>query len=323
MGRERWNTTAFTDAVKARKAAGIDDFAFSKTTLSRSGSLHPDMDPSLKDKRLSLYPSADKPTTSVTIAIDVTGSGGAVPGIIQNDLPQLMGLLSVEEYVQWPNIQIMGIGDVYSDDYPLQVSQFEADIKIDDCLRSLVLEGGGGGTMQESYEIALWYAANMNQLQSWEDGRKGFLFIVGDEMPYPTVKKEHIQKLIGTEYAPQADLSLEQVMQDVLEKYHVYYIICQGSAYYNDPRVINTWKNLLANPQNVIRLPRADDISETCAGIVGIMGGVPIHKITSDLRALGSDMRTVDTVTTALAAIDTTGITHHPKQQGSSSVLRL
>ena len=58
-----------------------------------------------------------------------------------------------------PQIMFGAIGDATCDRVPLQVGQFESDNRMDDDLGRIVLEGGGGGQMTESYELAMYFMA--------------------------------------------------------------------------------------------------------------------------------------------------------------------
>ena len=55
---------------------------------------------------------------------------------------------------------IMGIGDLAYDNSPIQISQFESDIRIAEQLDKLWFENGGGGNDYESYTAA-WYMGSI------------------------------------------------------------------------------------------------------------------------------------------------------------------
>ena len=77
---------------------------------------------------------------------------------------------------------VAAVGDAYTDQAPLQCTQFEADISLASQIRSLWLEGNGGGNNGESYSAAHLLAALKTSTDSFErHGRKGYLFTIGDE----------------------------------------------------------------------------------------------------------------------------------------------
>ena len=111
----------------------------------------------------------EKPqVTPIIIAFDVTGSMGDIPKVlIKGGLGGLMKKLLERSSIPNPHVMFMAVGDVNCDQSPLQVTQFEADIRIAKQLKDLYLEGGGGGNGSESYPIAWYFAANKTQLDSF------------------------------------------------------------------------------------------------------------------------------------------------------------
>ena len=88
--------------------------------------------------------SAEHPNTKpVILALDVTGSMGRAAVNVAKQLNVVM----TELYNKVNDIEfmIMGIGDFAYDYAPLQVSQFESDIRIAEQLDKISFEGGGGG----------------------------------------------------------------------------------------------------------------------------------------------------------------------------------
>lgn len=313
--KKRWEPDDFDKVDADLKKKGKDAFAYSQQAMANNSDLSELNDPTQHGFRLSAdLPNAEK--TSIVICTDVTGSGHHVPRVIRENTPKLMGLLSVQGYVDFPDIQMMAMGDARTDSYPLQVPDFESSAEnIDNALRAMVLEGNGGGQGSETYELAMWYACNMDKLDAWKRGKKGFFFIIGDELPCEYVDPRHIAKYILGDGSGEAQsmlkaqtsrIPLKEVVEDLLSKYHAYYIICEGSMYYNDSTVTNTWKDLLG-AENVIKLPKPENISETIAAIVGYMSGVKLDKIQSDLKDLGNSKAFIDQVTVALTLAGSNG----------------
>jgi hypothetical protein len=110
-------------------------------------------------------------------------------------------------------------------------------------------------------------------MDCWEKRRrKGYLFMIGDEMPYPAVKRREVQRLLGPTAALQADIPLDQLIAEVREKFHVYYIIPGGASHGSDPRILNFWQDHLG-PQNVLHLEDPADTSESIALTIGATEG--------------------------------------------------
>ena len=82
---------------------------------------------------------------------------------------------------------------------------------MDDDLGRILLEGGGGGQMTESYELAMYFMARhtVDRLLR-KRGRRGYLFIIGDELAYPRSRPGRCGRVIGDELAediPLTDMS--------------------------------------------------------------------------------------------------------------------
>src|SRR5262249_26010298 len=141
-------------------------------------------------------------STPIAVLFDVTGSMGGVPRELVRKLPELYGLLLRKGYVEHPQVMFGAIGDATTDRVPLQFGQFESDNRADGDLLKMVLEGGGGGQTTESYELAAYFMARHTAIDSWERrGRKGYVFFIGDEQPYPQVDPLQVRELIGDDLA--------------------------------------------------------------------------------------------------------------------------
>ena len=122
-----------------------------------------------------------------------------------------------------PHIMFMGIGDAYCDDAPLQVTQFEGNIKMIDQLQQIYLEQGGGGNNSEGYNLAWHFAAYHTSCDAFEkDGRKGFLFTFGDDGPTPDLNRAILDKV----YGPREEVlaTNEQMLARLAGMYHVFHI---------------------------------------------------------------------------------------------------
>src|SRR5688572_16688167 len=252
MGSGLWSATTYNDRAFARKRDGRDAFDYSNAA-KQSGQLrvHPTLNPFGMRVRESRDSQDHPECNAVIISLDVTGSMSAVVRGIHAALPRLHELLLGHNYLPHPQILFGAVGDATCDYVPLQVGQFESDNRMDQNLENLVLEGGGGGQKTESYELMLYAAARHTSIDCFEKRqRKGYLFMIGDEMAYPSVKAREVNDLIGG--GLQESVPLARVVAEVKQKYHLYYVIPGGAAHGADAAVISFWQKHLG-PRNVIR----------------------------------------------------------------------
>jgi len=309
MGSGVWSTDVYDAAARYRKASGTSAFAYSD---GGARAVHPALDPrgvAMRESR-----DSDEHPTSVAIAVlfDVTGSMGGVPRVLQTKLPALLGLLLRKGYVRDPQLMFGAVGDATCDRVPLQVGQFESDNRMDDDLGRIVLEGGGGGQMTESYELALYFMARHTSIDCYDKrGRRGYLFIVGDEKAYGRVKPEEVARVIGDDLRER--VTLKQILAEVRTRYDVYYLLPAGSAHAGNDQVLGFWRDLLG--QNVIELDDLDAVCETIALTVGLgEDAIDLDEGLDDIAGLGSVA--TSTLSKALARVDRGAIATSSLPQG-------
>ena len=298
MGSGIWSTSVYDAARKMR--GGASAFGYSD---SGARTVHPDLDPhgvAMRESR-----DSDEHPTSLAIAVlfDVTGSMRSVPRALQSKLPQLLGLLIRKGYTEHPQIMFGAIGDATVDRAPLQVGQFESDNRMDGDLQHILLEGGGGGQKTESYELALYFMARHTVTDCFtKRGKRGYLFIIGDEMPYNRVKPSEASGVIGDSLPEPVPLPV--ITAEVTRRWDTYYILPEGSSYVGDAEVLQAWRELLG--QNVIELADLDAACETIALTIGLgEDAVDLDAGLADLADVGSDAAPV--VSKALARIGEQG----------------
>jgi hypothetical protein len=296
MGSGIWSTDVYDAADRYRRATGASAFAYSD---SGARTAHAALDP----KGVALRESRDSvehpDSVAIAVLFDVTGSMGSVPRVLQQKLPQLLGLLLRKGYVKDPQILFGAIGDATCDRVPLQVGQFESDNRLDDDLGRFVLEGGGGGQMTESYELAMYFMARHTAIDCHEKrGRRGYLFIIGDEAAYKRVKPAEVEAFIGDRLAE--PIGLRAIVDEVRRTYDTYYILPAGSSYAGNTTILDFWRDLLG--QNVIALDDLDAVCETIALTVGLgEDSIDLDEGLADLHEVGS--AAAGTVGKALARI--------------------
>ncbi len=283
MGSGRWSTHVYDAAARMRRRTGKSAFAYSD---SGARVVHDALNPSGVGVRESRDSDEHPQSLAIAVLFDVTGSMGSVPRVLQTKLPGLLGLLLRKGYVEHPQIMFGAIGDATCDRVPLQVGQFESDNRMDEDLGRIILEGGGGGQMTESYELAMYFMARHTSIDCYEKrGRRGYLFLIGDEMPYPRVSRKQVRRLIGDDLGE--DIPTEAIVAELSRRYHVYYILPSGSSYVGNTDVLTRWRELLG--QNVIELDDLDAVCETIGLTIGLEEGViDLDEGLDDLADVGS-----------------------------------
>jgi len=294
MGSGRWSSDVYETAERLR--GGKSAFSYSD---SGARTVHPDLDPFDVGRRESRDSGEHPQSLAIAVLFDVTGSMGGVPRTLQKKLPKLLGLLKDSGYVSDPQIMFGAIGDATCDRAPLQVGQFESDNRMDADLERILLEGGGGGQKTESYELAMYFMARHTAADCFEQrGKRGYLFLIGDEMPYPQVKPREVSAWIGDEL-PQP-VPVRNLVAQLTRRWDTYYILPEGASYAGDGQVLGTWRGLLG--QNVIELADLDAVCETIALTVGLgEEAIDLDDGLADLQDVGSTAG--DTVGQALAGI--------------------
>jgi hypothetical protein len=296
MGSGRWSTDVYSARKHYRAATGASAFAYSDGGARKS---HDALDPKGVTKRESRDNAEHPQSTPIAVLFDVTGSMGGVPRTLQTKLPQLLGLLTRKGYATDPHIMFGAVGDATCDRVPLQVGQFESDNRMDDDLERIVLEGGGGGQKKESYELAMYFMARHTDLDSiTKRGRRGYLFLIGDEMPYPKVNPKEVKKFLGEDL--RESISTEAIIAELQRTFDVYYLMPTAAGWGGDKEILARWRQLLG--QNVILLDDLDAVCETIALTVGLgEDSIDLDEGLADLAEVGSDAR--GTVGRALAPI--------------------
>lgn len=301
MGGSSYSNDFYKARVDDRAARGVPTFDYSARVSSGAAPKVAHDTLNVHGKIREARDSKEHPnSTPIMIIFDVTGSMAGVPVQMQKKLPQLMGLLLRKAYIEDPQILFGAVGDYFADSIPMQAGQFESGIEMDDNLTNVVLEGGGGGTFEESYQNALYFAAHRTSCDAFEKrGKKGYLFLIGDEKPYPQSTKEELSTLLGV--TVQQDVPLEDIVAAAKEKWEVFFIIPAGTQHAGDASLLKRWTGLLG--QNVIQLKDPDAVCETIGLTIGLLEGTANADLAKDLKDVGTADAIVHVAATAVDAI--------------------
>ncbi len=253
MGSSTFNSKSYASYRANTIASKSTREIFSSTTIN------PEFNPKTIDVRESCDSSVNPESTAIILGLDVTGSMNNVSDATIKGIGTLMEQLHERKPISDPHIMCMGIGDVVCDNAPLQVTQFEADLKIATQLQSIWLENGGGGNQSESYTLPWYFAATKTAIDCHSvRGKKGYLFTIGDERIPATLTQAQINRVIG---GAEKDYTAAELLEMVEETYEVFHLMVeQGGNYRRDGKnVVSSWVDVLgqrAIPLNdVARIP--------------------------------------------------------------------
>jgi len=305
MGGGRWDDGLYSTAARTRVAKGIDDFDYDrKVRAGIISGINADLDPALIKNGIRESRDSDEHPESLPISVffDVTGSMGGIPRMLQKKLAELMDVIIDKAGVQHPQVLVGAIGDAYVDEYPFQVGQFESDNRFDEQLRNIILEGGGGGQVQESYGLAYYFAANHMITDSFEKrGKKGYLFTMGDEMPWQKITVREAKDIFKDQL--KKDQSLEDILALVQEKWEVYHLFCLDGSYPDRMDIRERWRKLLN--ERFVLLKDSKLVCEVIAGL--IYGNEAALDADAVVKSMGLKGKDRDAVVTALTPLVKSG----------------
>jgi len=214
---------------------------------------------------------SSKSSAPVVIVCDVTGSMGEWPATIFSKLPYLD--IEGKEYLgKDMEISFAAIGDQFGDnggdDYPLQVRPFATGLELKTRLEELIIEGGGGGQTNESYDLAALYYARNCEIPN---AVRPLLIFIGDEGLYDFVANDGAERFCFTKL--EAKYSIKSLFEELKSKFAVYLvrkpygsILPDGETSDTDKRIQSQWEKLLG-ADHVCMLPEAGRVVDVIFGI--------------------------------------------------------
>jgi len=189
------------------------------------------------------------------------------------------GQILVQKYLVDPAISICAIGDAYSDECPLQVSNFSQGMDIDNLIAKLYLEGGGGGSYFESYELGAYFYSMRTVMQNTEIP---FFFLTGDEAYYDKIPCDQAKKIFYTDV--KTEIKSKDRFDLLRKKYNVF-LIKKPYEGPNEVKILKQWTDTLgAERVLMIKNPKA------CIDVM--LGAIALTTGARDLEGYIGDMRT-------------------------------
>ena len=267
MGYGSWTTSNYAKyACSVGHGYDIDSctLKMSYTNSSqafKSYELDKAMDP--KNVLRECCDSDEHPTTiPIILALDVTGSMGSTAIEVQKKLNPIM--MEIYKRVKDAEIMVMAIGDLAYDNSPIQISQFESDIRIAENLDKIYFENGGGGNAYESYTAAWYMGLKHCKLDCWNRGKKGLIITMGDESINPYLPCAQLNEITGD--TNQDDIETKNLFDETSKKFEIYHISVKSRCYPDQTNACKSFANVIGN-QNAM-ISNVDNISEKIINIV-------------------------------------------------------
>ncbi len=254
-----------SDWTKLKESKGISA-ASRSAEIFKTNSFQEKYNPYFITSRESLD-SADSPaSTPIIIGFDVTGSMGYLAEeIAKNALNKTILNIYDKNPITNPHVMCAAIGDI-CDTAPLQVTQFEADIRIVEQLMELWLEMHGGDA-PEAYNLLWYFADKHTRTDNYKKrNQKGFLFTIGDAAVHPGLSPEDIKKVFNDKV--DSFISNKDLIKSVSEKYNVFHIVTK------DKTSVSHWEKIL--PGHVVFINESDIgyLSEVITSIILLTSGM-------------------------------------------------
>ncbi len=226
----------------------------------------------------------------VILCVDGTGSMQSWPAEIFDRLPLLYQTLS--QYRPTVEFSFSVIGDALADSWPAQVTDFGKGVGLDELLKALKPEGGGGGGARESYEL---WAHFINEHCDTPKANSPTLIIMGDEGFYPQISPEQVKHYLGDTL--QAPLDSKAAWQKLANRFDLYLLRKSYSGL--DEQISAQWAEAIGK-QRIIPVEDPMRIVDVAMGLVARKWGK--FGDFKDNLAARQDAANIDKVMTSLRA---------------------
>lgn len=218
--------------------------------------------------------SEDSPeSTPIIIGFDSTGSMGYLAAeIAKNSLNKTATMILEKRPVTDPHIMCAAFTDprphtLYP---PLQVTQFEADIRVVEQLLEFALDGGN----PYSYDSLVWYFALKHTSTDCNEkrGKKGFIFCIGDEVcdsgKGEILSAKNIAEVYNDEV--EAGYSTGRLFKETSKKYNIVHIITG----FRTKEAFNTWEKVVPGINAIVPSEHIQYLAEVMISVMQIVGGM-------------------------------------------------
>lgn len=218
---------------------------------------------------------------------DVTGSMGSLPKIIYDKWPGIVGQIVARQYLPDPQMSLCALGDVTSDEAPLQMADFAELRNLDRYFKKIFFEGRGGGQHFESYEMAAYFYAYQCKI---DKAQNPICLFTGDEGFREQLFARDLKEHFGGNHQ---NVTASTVFADLVKKFkgNVFLVHRTYPDASLDAEIVAQWRKVLGN-QRVILLPNDDlAIGDVTLGVYAIVSGAKtLEQYLKDMRTRPLDL---------------------------------
>lgn len=297
MGNSRWDSGAWTNY----RTAHVDPVPKARRF---SAGADPANDPARFKVRESRISAANPRPTPVGLGLDCTGSMGELAHLMMGGgMDRTMTEIYARRPITDPHLLIGAIGDSKGDSAPLQMTQFEADVRLAEGVKKLWLEGNGQGNDGESYALFVLAMALRTSCDAIErQGRRGVIFTVGDEPVHQVYTRAEIERVVGIRIE-RPQMTAAEIYAIAARNWDVFHIVVKDGSYIRGfgglDRVLASWKPLL--PERVIELEDHALMPEVVVSTLQVIGGADKASVAASWgrgasKTIGSAIRNLPTI---------------------------
>ncbi|GJD90957.1 hypothetical protein BHAOGJBA_4501 [Methylobacterium hispanicum] len=241
-----------------------------------SAGADPANDPAKFRVRESRISAANPRPTPIALGCDITGSMGILAeSLMEGGMDRAMREIYARQPVTDPHVMVAAIGDSKGDRAPLQMTQFEADIRLADGVKSLWLEGNGQGNDGESYgllPLALALKTSCDAIE--KQGRRGIAFTFGDEPVHSSYTKAEIERVLGLRIE-RPEMTAAEIYALAARNWDIFHVVIKEGSYVRSQgglrRVLDSFSQVL--PERVIELDDYRLMPEVVVSTLQVIGG--------------------------------------------------
>lgn len=209
---------------------------------------------------------ASKAKSPVVYIFDDTGSMGNLPKIIADKMPMIAGQTVQNGYLTDVELSLAAVGDIQFDHAPVQIGDFTQMKLLDDWLKRLWIEHGGGSNDVESYEFMAYFYA---RYCDFSNAVTPICLFTADEGISQILYKSDLERIFGGTHET---ISTVDVFKELDRKFKGNVFLIHKYYGHGDAKALSGWQQCLGD-KRIIRLGTDQSIADLTLGLFALVAG--------------------------------------------------